>query len=637
MKKITILFLLLFTVSIGYTQCLTSTNGQWPAATSVPNGANCDGFTIQNVTTCGYASEYSVVTVVSGQTYVFSSYTNTTPPLTVLTTDVITISTDAGLTAVTFGIGSVTWVATISGNIRFYTHLDATCAAQNTCRTKTVTCGIPSADAPDYANLQFPGSATFLVGGTVTVYGQVYEAGLTDVVPNVIGQAPGITAWVGYSTTNTNPNTWTNWTAATWNSGSVGNNDEYQLTIGATLAPGTYYYATRFRLNTGPYVYGGIDTSGNGNFWNGTTFNSGVLTVTPPPPPANDLLVNATAITCGTIYTGNTTYATIDEANATLAFGVDLDAPNVWYKYTGTGIAESITLNLCGSGYDTSVLVLTGTSGSLTAVAGNDDDASCTTNGLNSKTTFTSDGTTTYYIAVEGYNPGNFGAYTMNVTCSAVTSPAVANQSCATSLTVNVNGVDVNSDNSFGTVNAAQPTCDPFGVIQDVWFSFVAPTSGNVDCLVTNGTMTSANFNIYTGDCFVLTPIAAACNQNLTVATTESLTGLTAGNTYYVQVWSNAAEQGTFTLRLSDPGLGTTSFDNENFVAYPNPVKDILNLSYTQNISKVQVITLLGQEVMTKSFDSTSIQLDMSTLTTGVYLVNITSDNQVKTIKVIKQ
>ncbi|HRN98918.1 MAG TPA: GEVED domain-containing protein, partial [Flavobacterium sp.] len=38
----------------------------------------------------------------------------------------------------------------------------------------------------------------------------------------------------------------------------------------------------RFRLNGGPYRYGGTDGF-NGNFWNGTTYNNGVLTVNPNP------------------------------------------------------------------------------------------------------------------------------------------------------------------------------------------------------------------------------------------------------------------------------------------------------------------------------------------------------------------
>jgi hypothetical protein len=46
--------------------------------------------------------------------------------------------------------------------------------------------------------------------------------------------------------------------------------------IGTVItAEGLYYYATRFKYNDDPYVYGGF----NGGFWDGTTNVSGVLTV----------------------------------------------------------------------------------------------------------------------------------------------------------------------------------------------------------------------------------------------------------------------------------------------------------------------------------------------------------------------
>ncbi|MCF6132079.1 T9SS type A sorting domain-containing protein [Flavobacterium wongokense] len=365
-----------------------------------------------------------------------------------------------------------------------------------------------------------------------------------------------------------------------------------------------------------------------------TTFN--ICIGTPPPPPANDDIANAIAVSCGNVYTGNTSLATLDQANPAFAFGVDLDAPNVWYTFTGTGTAQNVNLNLCGSGYDTSVLVLTGTPGNLTAVGGNDDDNTCVSNTLNSNATFTSDGTTTYYIVVEGYNAGSTGAFTMNVTCSAVNPPAVANQDCGTALAVNVDGTDTNSDNSFGTVSSEQPTCDQFGAIQDVWFSFVAPANGEVAALLTLGTMTSLNYNVYAGVCGQLAPVGN-CTSNVTTATsTQTYTGLTAGDTYYVQVWSNSVEQGTFTMRLTGT-LATGDFDSSNFSYYPNPVKNILNLSYNQEISNVEIFNLLGQKVMTNAVNANTAQIDMSNLSNGAYMVKVTSNNQVKTIKVIKQ
>src|SRR5690606_31958982 len=135
---------------------------------------------------------------------------------------------------------------------------------------------LTSTDEVDWCNLQFPGSGTITFGGAYDVYAQVYEAGLTDSA----GQAAGITAWIGYNTSNINPNdaSWT-WIPATYNVDS-GNNDEYRADIGSIIpTSGTYYYASRFQLNGGPFRYGGYN-AGGGGFWDGTTNVNGALTLT---------------------------------------------------------------------------------------------------------------------------------------------------------------------------------------------------------------------------------------------------------------------------------------------------------------------------------------------------------------------
>jgi len=86
-----------------------------------------------------------------------------------------------------------------------------------------------------------------------------------------------------------------------------------------------------------------------------------------------------------------------------------------------------------------------------------------------------------------------------------------------------------------------------------------------------------------------------------------------------------------------DVALANNSFDNSNFSYYPNPVKNILNLSYNQNISQVEVFNLLGQKMASNSFDATTAQVDMTSYTSGIYLVNVTSNNTTKTIRVIKE
>ena len=86
-----------------------------------------------------------------------------------------------------------------------------------------------------------------------------------------------------------------------------------------------------------------------------------------------------------------------------------------------------------------------------------------------------------------------------------------------------------------------------------------------------------------------------------------------------------------------DNTLSSQGFDVSSFVAYPNPVNDVLNLSYTSEINSVDVINLLGQKVISREVGSTSTQIDMTALTAGAYIVNITIDDVIKSIKVIKQ
>jgi hypothetical protein len=147
-----------------------------------------------------------------------------------------------------------------------------------------------STDEPDWCNLQYPSTGNISEGDSFTIYARVYEPGIT----NDAGQGTGIEAWIGYSSIDNNPtdpansSNWT-WVPASYNM-DYGNNDEYMAEIGSALPSGNYYYASRFSLNNGPYVYGGYDDDGQdpptptGGFWEnpystGTGNRSGKLSI----------------------------------------------------------------------------------------------------------------------------------------------------------------------------------------------------------------------------------------------------------------------------------------------------------------------------------------------------------------------
>ena len=165
-------------------------------------------------------------------------------------------------------------------------------------------------DVVDNANLQ-----SFIVNAaTVTsletcqsfdVTARALETGLTEAA----GQAAGLVAHVGYSTTNTDPATWPEsaWKVATFNA-DVDNTDEFKATF-TPLAAGTYYFASRFVLNGGPAKYGAT----NNGFWNTATNPNATITVSAP---AAVTAVAATPSFCA----GGSTSITASSANTAMTY-----------------------------------------------------------------------------------------------------------------------------------------------------------------------------------------------------------------------------------------------------------------------------------------------------------------------------
>lgn len=190
------------------------------------------------------------------------------------------------------------------------------------------------------------------------------------------------------------------------------------------------------------------------------------------------------------------------------------------------------------------------------------------------------------------------------------------------------------------------------GINGSVWFTFVAPESGLVTITtdIAGGTCNDTEIAVYTfdgTDCSDPASLSAAlsCGQDEgeivnynSVITFDENNPLTGGAMYYIQVdrWGTAPA-GTFGLKVIDDGLDTGHFNDGAFSAYPNPVKNVLNLTYTKAISNVSVSNILGQTVMNVEPNAATAKVDMTPLAAGTYIVKVTVDRIVKTIKVIKE
>ena len=80
-----------------------------------------------------------------------------------------------------------------------------------------------------------------------------------------------------------------------------------------------------------------------------------------------------------------------------------------------------------------------------------------------------------------------------------------------------------------------------------------------------------------------------------------------------------------------------TSDPNTAIKVYPNPTNGILNID-TNNIllEKVECYDVLGRLELTKDFNSDAIQVDLTDLNAGNYLIKLFTAEGIQNMKVIK-
>ena len=180
-------------------------------------------------------------------------------------------------------------------------------------------------DSVDYSKLDYPQTGSITEGGIYNVYIKAYEPGITDSP----GNQSQITAWVGYSSVNNNPNStgWI-WVAAPFESRTDGDtNYQYSTNLNSVNLPaGNYFYAARFQIGTGPYTYGGIQSNNNGGNWDGSTYKSGTLTVNANVINGGELVPDTASIS-----EGQNTNVEVEfyEAGLTDSPGIGLPSPTV--------------------------------------------------------------------------------------------------------------------------------------------------------------------------------------------------------------------------------------------------------------------------------------------------------------------
>lgn len=369
-------------------------------------------------------------------------------------------------------------------------------------------------------------------------------------------------------------------------------------------------------------------------------------------PPANDECDNAIALTvnadyaCGVVTPGTNVAATASPQADDVTGTPNTD---VWFSFVSTGTAHRVSLDnvtaVTGTSTDMGMGVYDGTGGCAGLVFVDDSDPN--TLDLTGLTIGT-----TYLVRVYGWSSSTPAQTTFDV-CVGTPPAAPANDNLCDAIALNVgdSGVSGAYSNSSATTETSEPSgsCFTGGAQKTVWFSFVAPASGQVDISTDiGGTFNDSEIAVYdsTGvTCSDLStlPAEVGCDQDSGTVVGNgwmsilNLTGLSSGVTYYIQVSGYNNQDGTFGIEVIDPTLSASDFEFSGFKYFPNPVEGTLSLRAQQNIQSVAVYNIMGQEVINISPNALTSDMDMTALSRGTYFVRVSINGAIENFKIIKE
>ncbi|HRX27923.1 MAG TPA: T9SS type A sorting domain-containing protein [Saprospiraceae bacterium] len=543
MRKTFTLFLLLFfflNANFLFSQC-TNTS-QYPFSTvTIAN----DGSTT-TISTCNYTSEYSVLSgAVSGNDYVFSCKLGSTDKY-------VTIKDGSG-TNLAWGMSPLSWTSTVTGNLQAHWTNDAACSTTSSCHVTTVTCSSCTPPPPP-DNDNCDGAYSLTVNS---------DLNCTNVTAGTVSQATASPESTTACSGTENDDVWFSFVAtATTHQISLlnvaGSTTDLYHSVWAGTCPGGLSLvagtcsdpniSNPSGLTIGNTYY--IRVYSYGSTSQTTTFN--VCVGTPPPPPDNDLCVDATVLNCGDIDIPGTTTSGTDNNPGTCSTAGDGSSAGVWYTFTGNGNQMIITVNADPGNADdlndSQLAIYSGTCGSLTCVTGNDDNTP--PGGSGSQVTFTSIFGTTYYAYVDGYST-NSGDFLISLECPP------ENNVCSNAIELANGGSGTITDISFdGTTNSGESdgSCGFTGE-GDLFYSITTDDdgSGSEDLTVT-ATISSGSLDISIYAYDACSGTLLGCSDAGGSGASESLT--ISGLNFKGKENSGARSQ-TIIIRIDHIGSGT--------------------------------------------------------------------------------
>lgn len=119
-------------------------------------------------------------------------------------------------------------------------------------------------------------------------------------------------------------------------------------------------------------------------------------------------------------------------------------------------------------------------------------------------------------------------------------------------------------------------------------------------------------------------------------------TGLDLDTDYELQVYSVCDQNIPVYSAIDSVSFNTDNLSSNSVIFgdlsfYPNPTADNLHIENNLSIDALELYSLTGQRILTRTVNNTNVTVDLSALASGVYFVNVKVGNANKVIRVVKQ
>jgi hypothetical protein len=208
-----------------------------------------------------------------------------------------------------------------------------------------------------------------------------------------------------------------------------------------------------------------------------------------------------------------------------------------------------------------------------------------------------------------------------------------------------------------GNIIASNSWYNPVGVANDWLVSPLITLPAGATNINLNWAATSLGNSTFLEDYRVLlSPTGGNLVSNFTTLLIDVNNELNTGN-YRTQALANSLAGTSFRIAFHNDGndqyvmfldnitvtatvpLSGDEFFSTKLYAYPNPVKNTVTISSSENIllSEVSINDVNGRTVKTLKVNNLSeVQLDVNELSSGLYFMNITTDSGIAVKKFIK-